>query len=61
MGISPHQYLMTQRVERAKLLLKNPELSVTEITFSCGFNSHSHLGKYFRQLTGVTPKDYRKF
>lgn len=59
MGISPHQYLMTQRVERAKLLLKNSKLSVTEIAFSCGFNSHSHLGKYFRQLTGITPKDYR--
>lgn len=59
MGISPHQYLMAQRVERAKLLLKNSKLSVTEIAFSCGFNSHSHLGKYFRQFTGMAPKDYR--
>ena len=59
MGVSPHQYLMAQRIERAKSLLKNSELSVTEIAFSCGFNSHSHLGKYFRQLTGVTPKNYK--
>jgi AraC family transcriptional regulator len=61
MGMSPHQYVIAQRIERAKLLLKNLELSVTEIAFSCGFNSHSHLSKSFRQLTGVTPKDYRKF
>jgi AraC family transcriptional regulator len=59
MGVSPHQYVIAQRIERAKLLLKKPEMSVTEIAFLCGFNSHSHLGKYFRQLTGTTPKDYR--
>lgn len=59
MGTSPHQYLITQRIEHAKRLLKNSKLSVTEIAFACGFNSHSHLGKYFRQLTGITPKDYR--
>ncbi|WP_083894110.1 AraC family transcriptional regulator [Rivularia sp. PCC 7116] len=59
MGISPHKYVIKQRVERAKSLLKNPELSVTEISLLCGFNSHSHLGKYFRQLTGFTPRQYR--
>lgn len=58
-GISPIQYLIKQRIERAKLLLKNSELSVTEIALSCGFNSHSHLGKYFRQLTGFSPSEYR--
>ncbi|MGB3653612.1 MAG: AraC family transcriptional regulator [Rivularia sp. (in: cyanobacteria)] len=58
-GISPHKYVIKQRVERAKSLLKNPQLSVTEIAFLCGFNSHSHFGKYFRQLTGFTPKQYR--
>ena len=50
-GISPQKYVIQQRVERAK--------SVTEIAFLCGFNSHSHFGKYFRQLTGFTPKQYR--
>lgn len=58
-GISPHKYVMKQRVERAKSLLKNSGLSVTEIALLCGFNSHSHLGKSFRQLTGFTPKEYR--
>ncbi|KAB8331766.1 AraC family transcriptional regulator [Scytonema tolypothrichoides VB-61278] len=58
-GIPPHQYLLQQRVERAKQLLKQTELSITEVAFLCGFNSHSHLSKWFRQLTGITPKTYR--
>jgi AraC family transcriptional regulator len=58
-GISPHQYLLQQRVERAKQLLRNSDRSIMDIAFLCGFNSHSHLSKQFRQLTGVTPKTYR--
>jgi AraC family transcriptional regulator len=59
MGVSPHQYLLQQRVERAKQLLKNSKLTIAEIALQCGFNSQSHLGKQFRQLTGLTPKAYR--
>jgi AraC family transcriptional regulator len=59
-GISPYQYLLQQRVERAKQLLKqNEERSILDIALACGFNSHSHLSKQFRQLTGMTPKAYR--
>ncbi|NJM78071.1 MAG: helix-turn-helix domain-containing protein [Acaryochloridaceae cyanobacterium RU_4_10] len=58
-GISPYQYLLQQRVERAKQLLKQTEQSIMDIALECGFNSHSHLSKQFRQLTGVTPKAYR--
>ncbi|MBP0018716.1 MAG: helix-turn-helix transcriptional regulator [Cyanobacteria bacterium SBLK] len=59
LGITPHQYLIQQRIERAKELLKQTERSIADIALECGFNSHSHLGKRFRQLTGVTPKAYR--
>ncbi len=58
-GITPYQYLLQQRIERAKQLLKQTDRSITEIAFSCGFSSHSHLSKQFRQLTGITPKAYR--
>jgi len=58
-GTSPHHYLLQQRVERAKQLLKQTDRSIMEIAFLCGFNSHSHLSKQFRQLTGVTPRVYR--
>jgi AraC family transcriptional regulator len=58
-GTSPHQYLLQQRIERAKQLLKQTERSIMDIAFACGFNSHSHLSKQFRQMTGTTPKAYR--
>ena len=60
MGISPHKYLLQQRVEQAKQLLKNSKLAIAEIALQCGFNSQSHLGKYFREFTGVTPSSYRR-
>lgn len=57
-GTSPYQYLLQQRVERAKQLLKT-ERSIMDIALECGFNSHSHLSKQFRQITGITPTAYR--
>lgn len=59
LGISPYQYFLQQRIERAKLLLKQRDRSIMDIALECGFNSHSHLSKTFRQLTGTTPKAYR--
>lgn len=59
MAMTPHRYLIQQRLERAKQLLKATELSVMEIAMRCGFSSHSHLDKLFRQHLGVTPKTYR--
>ena len=58
-GLSPYQYLIQQRVERAKHLLKSSDSLIVDIALECGFNSHSHLSKQFRQLTGTTPKAYR--
>ena len=57
-GMSPHQYVMQQRIELAKQLLKQ-DLAIADIALECGFNSHSHLGKYFRAMTGMIPKAYR--
>lgn len=58
-GVPPHQYVIEQRIERAKQLLKQTQLPIMEIAIECGFSSHSHLGKWFRQCTGVSPKAYR--
>lgn len=59
-GTSPYQYLIQQRIERAKQLLKKTDRSIMDIALECGFNSHSHLSKQFRQCTGITPKAYRE-
>jgi AraC family transcriptional regulator len=58
-GTSPYQYFLQPRVDRAKQLLTQTEKSVMEIALDCGFNSHSHLSKQFRQSTGMTPTAYR--
>ena len=60
MGITPHQYLLKQRVEQAQQLLKGTKLAIAEIALQCGFNSQSHLTKHFRDATGTTPSSYRK-
>jgi AraC family transcriptional regulator len=60
MGITPHQYLLQQRIEQAKQLLKGTKLAIAEIALQCGFNSQSHLSKHFREATGMTPSAYRK-
>lgn len=60
MGITPYQYVIQQRVERAKRLLRQQrELPISEIALHCGFTHQSHMAKYFRQLTRMTPKAYR--
>ncbi|MEA5449959.1 AraC family transcriptional regulator [Leptolyngbya sp. CCNP1308] len=59
MGVAPYQYVLQQRIERAKQLLKQTNHSIVEIALLCGFNSHSHLSKQFRQATGTTPSAYR--
>ncbi|UBF29170.1 AraC family transcriptional regulator [Kovacikia minuta CCNUW1] len=56
---TPYQYLLQQRIERAKHLLKQTNHSIMEIALMCGFSSHSHLSQQFRQATGMTPKAYR--
>lgn len=59
MGSSPHQYILQQRVERAKQLLRQTKVAISEVALQCGFNSQSHLSQHFRSATGVTPSAYR--
>ena len=58
-GITPHQYLIKLRVEKAKALLATGDLSLTEVGLKSGFSHQSHFTRLFRRLTGTTPKSYR--
>lgn len=58
-GMSPHAYLIQQRVERSKQLLKQQALTVNEIAIECGFANPSHFAKHFRSHTGISPKQFR--
>ena len=60
MGISPYQYLIQQRVERAKQLLKQQSVSISDVALDCGFANQTHLTKVFRRITATTPKAYQK-
>jgi AraC family transcriptional regulator len=58
-GMSPHQYVLHRRVERAKELLPR-DTSLSDIASRLGFATHSHFTTVFRARTGTTPSDYRR-
>ena len=59
-GKTPFEYLLEIKINRAKQLIKNTKLSITEICFSCGFNNHSHFSTVFKRKTGYSPSQYRE-
>lgn len=59
-GVTPHHYVMQRRVERAKGLLVDSGLSLSEIAFATGFSDQSHLTRHFRQMLGMTPGQFRR-
>jgi AraC family transcriptional regulator len=58
-GESPHQFVLRRRVEQAKQLLRNPEMSVLEAGVRTGFVDQRHFAKVFRRLVGTNPSTYR--
>src|SRR5690348_3460847 len=58
-GESPHQYLLTRRLERAAALLRNTDRSVTEICFAVGLSSLGSFTTSFTRVYGSTPLAYR--
>lgn len=54
------QYINELRIEKAKELLKNSNDSIEQISYNIGFNSPNYFSKVFKNLTGITPKEFRK-
>lgn len=59
-GESPKDYILLKRISYAKQLLSGGNLSVTEISYLCGFSSPSEFNKTFKNRVGVTPLKYRQ-
>jgi AraC family transcriptional regulator len=59
-GMSVHQFVMYQRIEKAKILLKTSQKPLIEIAFELGFSSQAHLTTSFRKAYGVTPSKFRQ-
>jgi AraC family transcriptional regulator len=59
-GWTPHQYVIYRRIECAKQLLFQGELSIAEISAQVGFANPGHFSRHFKKLVGVTPKTLRQ-
>lgn len=53
------EYLRKLKIENSIPLIKNSQMSLTEIAFYCGFADQSHFTRTFKQMTGFLPKDFR--
>ena len=58
-GVPPHRYLLTRRIEKATALLRDTELSITEIAFETGWSSLGTFTRTFRDITDETPGELR--
>jgi len=58
-GVPPHRYLLTRRIERVMALLRDTDLSITEIAFRCGWGSLGTFGRTVRDVTGESPSAIR--
>ena len=56
---SPHQYVLSRRLELAKNLLRNPDVPLSEVGLRAGFSDQSHLTNVFRRFVGTTPSRFR--
>lgn len=59
-GTPPYRYVILQRIEEAKRLLAQTELSIAQIALRSGFSSHSHFSRTFRKHVGTTPSAFQK-
>lgn len=60
MGLAPHQWLLERRVERARDLIREGDLPLSEIALSTGFSDQSHLTRAFSRRMGVSPGAWRR-
>lgn len=59
-GQPPHRWMTERRIERAKALMANPQLSLTEIALAVGYASQNTLGRAFARSMGVAPSEWRR-
>lgn len=59
LGVSPKQYLLNKRIERAKYLLSSTDVSIGEISNSVGYEDPLYFSRIFKKETGTSPREYR--
>jgi transcriptional regulator GlxA family with amidase domain len=58
-GKSPMEYLQQIRIDNAKELLRNSNLSIADVAYHCGYNDSNHFAVQFRKKMSISPKGYR--
>jgi AraC family transcriptional regulator len=58
-GVSPHRYILSERVHEAKRLLSGGRMAISEVALRLGFADQSHFSHVFRTFVGTTPKRYQ--
>ena len=59
-GETPHRFVLRQRLERAKAMLRAPDARVLDVAVACGFKTQQHFAQVFRDIWGVSPTEYRQ-
>ena len=59
-GETPHRFVLRQRLERAKAMLRAPDARVLDVAVACGFKTQQHFAQVFRDVWGVSPTEYRQ-
>src|SRR5262245_45357404 len=59
-GETPHQFVLRQRVERAKAMLRAADVRVLDVAVACGFKTQQHFAQVFRSVCRVSPSEYRQ-
>ena len=59
-GETPHQFVLHQRIERAKAMLRAPDTRVLDVAVACGFKTQQHFAQVFRDVCGASPTEYRQ-
>ncbi|HVR27323.1 MAG TPA: AraC family transcriptional regulator [Candidatus Polarisedimenticolia bacterium] len=59
-GETPHQFVLRQRLEQAKAMLRAPDARVLDVALACGFKTQQHFAQVFRDVWGVSPTEYRQ-
>jgi AraC family transcriptional regulator len=59
-GQTPHRFVLRQKIERAKTMLRAAEARVLDVAMACGFKTQQHFAQVFRDVCGVSPTEYRQ-
>jgi len=60
-GETPHQFVLHNRIDRAKGMLRMPEARVLDVAVACGFKTQQHFARVFRRISGASPTQYRRY